>query len=93
MGSVTKRTGDVLGDGLAVTALNRFELLAVLPFVIGDEELPILLNEGNNDRQDIRLELLILGRMDLIMSPLAKRYIFGDEKYQPANLLILVLDY
>lgn len=45
-----------------------------------------------NNRKLIYFELLIFGRMGVVKGPLLQRYIFADKDYQPAILLIKILD-
>ena len=48
MRSATNRTGNIFRDGLTVTTLDRLELFAEFLLIVGDENLPVLLNERNN---------------------------------------------
>ena len=79
MRSPTKRTYDVFGNGSPITALNRFNRLSVLPLIIFEKELPILFDEGFDDRKLINLEFLILWRVGIIESPLLERDISADK--------------
>jgi hypothetical protein len=92
MGSATDRTDSVNRNGLTIATIDRLKWFSVFNRVVLQQLPPVLFLKLTDDWQDISLEFLILGRMDLIMSPLAKRDVFGDEKHQPTNLLILVLD-
>ena len=93
MGSATDRTDSVNRNGLTIATIDRLKWFSVFNRVVLQQLPPVLFLKLTDDWQDISLEFLILGRMDLIMSPLAKRDVFGDEKHQPTNLLILVLNY
>jgi hypothetical protein len=92
MESATDRTDSVNRNGLTIATIDRLKWFSVFNRVVLQQLPPVLFLKLTDDWQDISLEFLILGRMDLIMSPLAKRDVFGDEKHQPTNLLILVLD-
>jgi hypothetical protein len=92
MGSATDRTDSVNRNGLTIATIDRLKWFSVFNRVVLQQLPPVLFLKLTDDWQDISLEFLILGRMDLIMSPLAKRDVFGDKKHQPTNLLILVLD-
>jgi hypothetical protein len=92
MGSATDRTDSVNRNGLTIATIDRLKWFSVFNRVVLQQLPPVLFLKLTDDWQDISLEFLIFGRMDLIMSPLAKRDVFGDEKHQPTNLLILVLD-
>jgi len=72
----TKRTEGIFWNGFTVTMPYRFKLCLVLPFIVGKKKQPVLLNERLNDRKFISLKLLIFRRVNFIVSPLAKRYVF-----------------
>jgi hypothetical protein len=61
MRSTTTRTSRILGDGLSVSTLNRLEFFAILPFVVGQQKLPVLFDKRDDGWKDISLELLIFG--------------------------------
>lgn len=60
MRSTADRADFVLGDRVAAPAADRTDLLAILVFIVCDEELPVLFEEGNDERELIDFELLIL---------------------------------
>ncbi len=60
--------------------------------VIFVPELPVLLDEWLDDGQFIGKELLVLGAVEFVMSPLLKRDVSADKKNKPADLLILFLN-
>ena len=60
MRSTADRAEFVLGDIVTAPAADRADLLAILVFIVGDEELPVLFEEGNDERELIDPELLIL---------------------------------
>jgi hypothetical protein len=92
MGGTADRADSVNRNGLTISTIDRLKRPNMFKRVVLQQLTPVLFLKPTDDWQDISLEFLIFGRMDLIMSPLAKRDVFGDEKYQPTNLLILVLD-
>lgn len=50
VGSTADGTDLVLGDSIAAPAADRLELFAIAMLVVGKEELPVLLEEGNDGR-------------------------------------------
>ena len=70
MRSAAEWANSILGNGSPVSALNRFDRFLIFPKIVFQKELPILFNEGIDDRKLIRSKLLILWRMDFVMSPL-----------------------
>lgn len=92
MRGATDRTDSVNRNGLTIATIDRLQWLSVFKQIILQQLTPVFFLKRADDWQNIRLEFLILRRMNIIMSPLAKRDIFGDKKHQPTNLLILVLD-
>ncbi len=61
MRGTAKRTSGIFRDRLAVASLNRFDLLLILPFIVGQQKLPILFYKGNDGGKDIGLKFLIFG--------------------------------
>jgi hypothetical protein len=92
MRGAADRTDRVNRNGLTTATIDRLKWFSMFNRVVLQQLSPVFFLKSTDDWQDISLEFLIFGRMDLIMSPLAKRDVFGDEKHQPTNLLILVLD-
>ena len=70
MRSAAEWANSIFGNGSPVSALNRFDRFLIFPKIVFQKELPILFNEGIDDRKLIRSKLLILWRMDFVMSPL-----------------------
>jgi len=92
MRSTADRADFVLGDSVAAPAANRDDLLAILVFIVCDEELPVLFEEGNDERELIDFELLILGRFGIIMDPLIDGDEFTDKLQQKCDLFGLMLN-
>ena len=92
VGSPAERAEGIFGNGLAVTALDRFDGLAVLPLVVFKEELPVLLDERLDDGQFVDGEFLVFWGMGVVESPLSERDVSADKLDQPAVLLIKVLN-
>ena len=68
---VTGRAGTMLWNITIVVPENRFNGFVIALFVIENEVFPIpLLLIGYDFREFINLELLVLGRMGIIKSPL-----------------------
>lgn len=87
MWGTAERTDDVFWDGPAVSSLHRLDGFSVAPKIVLEEKLPVLFDKGFDTRQFIDFELLIFGRMGILIGPLLKRDISADKVYQPAVLL------
>ena len=88
------RAGAVLWDVAFFAAGDRFYLNIVPMFKVRNEEAPVPFLLDNLDLwKFIDLELLILWRMGIIESPLLERDISADKVYQPAVLLVKILNY
>lgn len=62
--------------------------------IVGNKILPVpVVLEVLNAWKFVDFELLILGRMGIVESPLLERDVFTDEKDEPAVLLVKILDY
>jgi len=72
--------------------LDRRDRFTIAETVILIPELPVLFDEWLDHGKFIREELLVLGTMELIMSPLFKGNISANKKNEPADLLILFLN-
>lgn len=92
MRSTADRADFVLGDSVGAPAADRADLLAILVFIVCDEELPVLFEEGNDERELIDFELLILGRFGIIMDPLIDGDEFTDKLQQKCDLFGLMLN-
>ena len=90
------RTDAVFGDvtGLAFVALYRLDDHAVSLAIIVDETFPgpavLMVLEL---RKDVGPELLVLGRLGVVERELFQRDILGDERHQPGNLSVKVIDF
>lgn len=96
MRSTALRTDAVFGDvaDRAFTALDGLDDLAVPLAIVVDETflgpaVLMVLELG----KDVGLELLVLGRLGVIESELFQRDILGDERHQPGNLSVKVIDF
>ena len=89
----TEWTDNILRDGFAVTALDRFDGFAILPEKVFEEELPVLFDERLNDGEAVSGKLLVFRGVGIIESPLLERNISADEIQEPANRFILFLNY
>jgi len=78
--------------GLAFLGFDWLYGLAVPKTVVFVPELPVLFDEGFDDGQLIGEELLVFGTVELVMGPLFERDVSADKKYQPADLLVLMLN-
>ena len=92
MRGAAQRTDDILRNGFAVPALDRAELLLVFPFIVLEEELPVLFIKRLDGRKPVRLKLLVFRGVSIIMSPLFKRDKFAEQKDEGAVHLIKVID-
>ena len=92
MGSTADRAALVLRDRSPVTTADRSELPAVSVFIVGNEEFPVLLEEGDDSREFIDLELLVFKRFGIIMNPLRDGYEFTDKLQQKCDLFGLMLN-
>ena len=77
--SAAERTDGIFRDRPAITPLDGFHGSAILPEIVFEEELPVLFNEGFDDREFVDLEFLILWGMGVVKSPLLERDISADE--------------
>lgn len=94
MRCTAERADGIRGNivGLAFLWFNWLYGLAVPKKVVFVPELPVLFDEGFDDGQLIGEEFLVFGAVDFVMSPLFKRDVSADKKYQPADLLVLLLN-
>lgn len=90
--STADRADLILRDRTAITMPNRFDLLAVFVFVVGDQEFPVLFEEGEDVRKPVDPELLVLRRFGIIMDPLTDGYEFTDKLQQKCDLFGLMLN-
>ena len=79
MGSTAQRANSIFGDGFAVTSLNGFDRLTILPQIVFKKELPVLFDKSFENRKFIHFEFLIFGRMGIVESPLFKWNISADK--------------
>jgi hypothetical protein len=76
MWCTTYRTNGIDWNGFAVASLDSLERFSVFKLKFSQKLTPVLFLELKNNGKDVGLEFLVLWGMDLIMSPLFKRYIF-----------------
>ena len=89
MGCFAGRTGAFFGDIARRAAADRLNRFSVFPGIVFIEILPVPVLVVIDDlRKLIYLELLVLGGMGIIESPLLERDISADKVDQPAVLLI-----
>ena len=89
----TKRAEDIFRDGFSIAALNRFDRFAVFPEIVLQKELPILFEERFDEREAVGGELLVLRGVGIIEGPLSEGNISADEIQEPADSIILFLNY
>ena len=88
------RAGAVLWDVTFFAAGDRFDLNIVPALKVRDEEVPVPFMLDDLDiRKLVHFKFLIFWRMGIIESPLLERDISADKVYQPAVLLIKILNY
>ena len=92
MGSTADRTDFALRNRTSAPVVDRIDLLAILVFEVSDEELPVLFEEGDDERELIDLELLVLRRFGIIMDPLRDGDEFTDKLQQKCDLFGLMLN-
>jgi hypothetical protein len=92
MRSTADRTGLVLRDRSTAPAADGLQFLAVFMLVVCQEELPVLLEKVDDGRELIDPELLILGRLGIVMDPLIDGYEFTDKLQQKCDLFGLMLN-
>lgn len=75
------------------TAKYRTNSFVVTLLIVRNEILPVpFLFVGQDFGEFINFELLVLGRMRILKSPLAKWNVSTDKVEKPANLFMLVLN-
>ena len=79
VGSATERTDDIIRDCSAITSLNGFNGFTILPEIVFEEELPVLFDEGFDNRELVDLEFLILRGVGIVKSPLLERDVSANE--------------
>ena len=79
MRGATERTDDIFRDRPAIASLDGFNGFAILPEVVFEEELPVLFDEGFDDREFVDLEFLILRRVGIVKIPLFERNVSADK--------------
>ena len=77
--SAAERTDGIFRDRPAITSLDGFHGSAILPEIVFEEELPVLFNEGFDNREFVDFEFLVLRGMGIVKSPLFERDISADE--------------
>lgn len=88
------RAGAVLGDVTFFAAGDRFYLNMVPVFKVREEETPVPFMMDDLDFWKlVHSKFLIVWRMGIIESPLLERNISADKVYQPAVLLVKILNY
>jgi len=94
MRSPTERTYGIHGDitGFAFLRFHWFYSLAIAETIVFIPELPVLFDEWFDNGQFIGKEFLVLGAVELVMSPLLERNISADKENKPANLFVLFLN-
>ena len=90
---ITGRAGTMFWNITIAMSKNRLNGFVVTLFVIGNKIFPVpLLLIGYDFWKLINLELLVLGRMGFIKSPLLERNVSTDKVNKPADLFMLVLN-
>ena len=88
------RAGAVLRDVTFFMAGDRLYLNMVPVFKVRDEETPVPFMMDDLDFWKlVHPKFLIVWRMRIIKSPLLERNISADQVYQPAVLLVKILNY
>ena len=83
-----------MGDVAFLTSGDGFYLKTVPAIKVRDQETPVPLMLDDLDFwKFVHFELLIFWRMGIIESPLLERDISADKVYQPAVLLVKILNY
>ena len=78
--SLALRAGTVFRDTGFRATIHRFDFLVITLVIVVDEIFPVpVLSMMDNDGKFINLELLILGRMGIVESPLFERDISTDK--------------
>ena len=86
--------GAVLRNVTFFAAGDRFYLNMVSVFKVRDEETPVPFMMDDLDFWKlVHCKFLIFWRMGIIESPLLERNISADQVYQPAVLLVKILNY
>ena len=92
MRCIAGRAGTFFRDIAFRAAADRLDRFSVLPGIVLVEIHPVpLLVMVDDPGELIHLELLVLGRMGIVESPLLERDISADEVDQPAVLLIKLM--
>ena len=88
------RAGAVFRDVAFLTSGDGFYLNTVAVIKVRNQETPVPLMLDDLDFwKFVHFELLIFWRMGIIESPLLERNISADQVYQPAVLLVKILNY
>ena len=77
--STTERTDGIFRNRPAITSLDGFHGSAILPEIVFEEELPVLFNEGFDNREFVDFEFLVLRGMGIVKSPLFERDVSAEE--------------
>ena len=104
----TNRSGDKVpgNDGLSadftlVLAIAAVVIIEIVmrgtaerfPEIVFKKELPVLLNEGLDNRETVSGKFLVIRGMGVIEGPLLERNESTDQIQEPANRFILFLNY
>ena len=90
--SAADRTNFFFRNRPTLATTDRLKLLAIVMFVVSDEELPVLFVERDDLWEFIDLKLLVFRGLGIIVDPLFKRYEFADKAQQERNLFKLLLN-
>ena len=93
MRGTAERVDDIIWYGLPIASLDRLNCFTIFPEIVFKKELPVLLNEGLDNRETVSGKFLVIRGMGVIEGPLLERNESTDQIQEPANRFILFLNY
>lgn len=93
MRGTAERADDIIWYGLPIASLDRINCFTIFPEIVFKKELPVLLNEGLDNRETVSGKFLVIRGMGVIEGPLLERNESTDQIQEPANRFILFLNY
>lgn len=93
MGGTAERADDIIWYGLPIASLDRLNCFTIFPEIVFKKELPVLLNEGLDNRETVGGKFLVFRGVGVIEGPLLERNKSANQIQEPANRFILFLNY
>ena len=84
---------DIIWYGGSIASLDRLNCFTIFPEIVFKKELPVLLNGRLDNREMVGGNFLVFRGVGVIEGPLLERNKSANQIQEPANRLILFLNY